>query len=195
MSRLGVRWVVLYSLSILLPAALLAFLGMRSLRDVRESVRSELRSKSVLVQDAFDRLIQSRAQLLGAYVEGGGMDPRQYAGFSEIARIFAVDPAGVLRYPSVRPLRLQEPRAAFAAQMEKAEVREFGRQDWAGAAQLYHQAWKDATPVPQRRPKLSTPLPAALERLTLIEEALDFCTRAAGGASAPAGGDAPVGIG
>ena len=85
MSRLGVRWAVLYFLSILLPAALLAFQGMRSLRDVRESVRSELRSKSVLVQDAFDRLIQSRAQLLGAYVEEGGMDPRPYAGFSEIA--------------------------------------------------------------------------------------------------------------
>ncbi len=144
MSRLGVRWVVLYFLSILLPAALLAFLGMRSLRDVRESVRSELRSKSVLVRDTFDRLIQSRAQLLGAYVEGVGVDPRQYAGFSGIARIFAVDPAGVLHYPSVQPLRLREPRAAFAAQMKKAEEREFGHQDWAGAAQLYHQAWKDA---------------------------------------------------
>ena len=144
MSRLGIRWVVLYFLSILLPAALLAFLGMRSLRDVRESVRSELRSKSVLAQDAFDRLIHSRAQLLGAYVEEGGMDPRQYAGFSEITRIFAVDPTGRLRHPSVRPLRLQEPRAAFAEQMEKAEEREFGHQDWAGAAQLYHRAWKEA---------------------------------------------------
>ena len=144
MTRLGIRWVVLYFLSILLPAAVLAFLGVRSLSDVRESVRRELRSKSVLVQDAFDRLVQSRAQLLGAYVEEGGMDPRQYAGFSEIARIFAVDPAGVLRHPSVQPLRLQEPRPAFAAQMEKAEEREFGHRDWAGAAQLYHQAWKEA---------------------------------------------------
>ena len=119
MSRLGIRWVVLYFLSILVPAALLAFLSVRSLRDVRDSVRQELRSKAVLAQDAFDRLLNSRAQLLAAYSEDGAMDPRLYAGFAEIAQIFAVDPSGVLRHPSVRPLRLQEPRAAFAAQIAK----------------------------------------------------------------------------
>ena len=145
MSRLGIRWVVLYFLSILVPAALLAFLSVRSLRDVHDSVRQELRSKTVLVQDAFDRLINSRAQLLAAYTEESGMDPRSYAGFSEIEQIFAVDPTGVLRHPSVQPLRLQEPRAAFVAQMEKAEEREFGLQDWAGGMQLYRQAWKEAT--------------------------------------------------
>ena len=144
MSRLGIRWVVLYFLSILVPAALLAFLGVRSLSDVRDSVRRELRSKAVLVQDSFDRFINSRAQLLSAYSEESGMDPRSYAGFTEIVQIFAVDPEGVLRYPSVQPLRLQEPRAAFAAQMEKAEEREFGHQDWAGGVQLYRQAWKEA---------------------------------------------------
>ena len=69
MSRLGIRWVVLYFLSILVPAALLAFLSVRSLRDVRDSVRQELRSKTVLVQDAFDRFVDSRAQLLSAYSE------------------------------------------------------------------------------------------------------------------------------
>ena len=144
MSRLGIRWVILYFLSILVPAALLAFLSVRSLRDVHDSVRRELRSKAVLVQDAFDRLINSRAQLLAAYSEDGAMDPRLYAGFSEIAQIFAVDPTGVLRHPAVQPLRLQEPRAAFAAQMEKAEKREFGHQDWAGGVQIYRQAWKEA---------------------------------------------------
>ena len=144
MSRLGIRWVVLYFLSILVPAALLAFLSVRSLRDVRDSVRQELRSKGVLAQDAFDRLLNSRAQLLGAYSEDGAMDPRLYSGFSEIAQIFAVDPTGVLRHPAVQPLRLQEPRAAFAAQMEKAEEREFGHQDWVGGVQLYRQAWKNA---------------------------------------------------
>ena len=161
MSRLGIRWVVLYFLSILVPAALLAFLSVRSLRDVRDSVHQELRSKAVLAQDAFDRLLNSRAQLLAAYTEVGGMDPRQYAGFSEIAQIFAVDPTGTLRHPAVQPLRLQERRAAFAAQMEQAAEREFGHQDWAGGVQLYHQAYKEA-PVPQRKPKRSTPLPAAL---------------------------------
>ena len=145
MSRLGIRWVVLYFLSILVPAALLAFLSVRSLRDVRDSVNRELRSKAVLAQDAFDRLLNSRAQLLAAYTEVGGMDPRQYAGFSEIAQIFAVDPEGVLSHPAVQPLRLQERRAAFAAQMEQAAEREFGHQDWADGGQLYHQAWKEAT--------------------------------------------------
>ena len=145
MSRLGIRWVVLYFLSILVPAALLAFLSVRSLRDVRDSVRQELRSKAVLVQDAFDRLINSRAQLLAAYSEESGMDPRSYAGFSEIAQIFAVDPTGTLLHPAVRPLLLQEPRAAFAAQMEQAEKREFGHEDWVGGVQLYRQAWKEAT--------------------------------------------------
>ena len=145
MSRLGIRWVVLYFLSILVPAALLAFLSVRSLRDVHDSVRQELRSKAVLAQDAFDRLINSRAQLLAAYTEESGMDPRSYAGFAEIEQIFAVDPTGVLLHPAVQPLRLQEPRAAFAAQMEKAEEREFGHQDWAGGVQLYRQAWKEAT--------------------------------------------------
>ena len=144
MSRLGIRWVVLYFLSILVPAALLAFLSVRSLRDVRDSVHQELRSKAVLAQDAFDRLLNSRAQLLAAYIEEGGMDPRSYAGFSEIAQIFAVDPTGTLRHPAVQPLRLQERRAAFAAQMEQAAEREFGHQDWAGGVQLYHQAWKEA---------------------------------------------------
>ena len=144
MSRLGIRWVVLYFLSILVPAALLAFLSVRSLRDVRDSVNRELRSKAVLVQDAFDRLIDSRAQILASYIEDGAMDPRLYAGFAEIAQIFAVDPTGVLRHPSVQPLRLQERRAAFAAQMEKAAEREFGHQDWAGGIQLYRQAWKEA---------------------------------------------------
>ena len=144
MSRLGIRWVVLYFLSILVPAALLAFLSVRSLRDVRDSVRQELRSKTVLAQDAFDRLINSRDQLLSAYSEDGAMDPRLYAGFAEIAQIFAVDPSGVLRHPAVQPLRLQERRAAFAAQMEKAAEREFGHQDWTGGVQLYHQAWKEA---------------------------------------------------
>ena len=81
MSRLGIRWVVLYLLSILVPAALLAFLSVRSLRDVRDSVRQELRSKTVLAQDAFDRLLNSRDQLLSAYSEDGAMDPRLYAGF------------------------------------------------------------------------------------------------------------------
>ena len=117
MSRLGIRWVILYFLSILVPAALLAFLSVRSLRDVHDSVRRELRSKAVLVQDAFDRLINSRAQLLSAYSEDGAMDPRLYAGFAEIAQIFAVDPSGMLLHPAVQPLRLQEPRAAFAAQL------------------------------------------------------------------------------
>ena len=163
MSRLGIRWVVLYFLSILVPAALLAFLSVRSLRDVRDSVHQELRSKAVLAQDAVDRLLNSRAQLLAAYIEEGGMDPRQYAGFSEIAQIFAVDPTGTLRHPAVQPLSLQERRAAFAAQMEQAAEHEFGHQDWAGGVQLYHQAWKEA-PVPQRRPKRSTPLPAAPTR-------------------------------
>ena len=144
MSRLGIRWVILYFLSILVPAALLAFLSVRSLRDVRDSVRQELRSKAVLAQDAFDRLLNSRAQLLAAYSEDGGIDPRQYAGFAEIAQIFAVDPTGMLRQPAVRPLRLQEPRAAFAALMEQAEEREFGHRDWAGGVQLYRQAWKEA---------------------------------------------------
>ncbi|MYF93884.1 MAG: HAMP domain-containing histidine kinase [Gemmatimonadetes bacterium] len=144
MSRLGIRWVVLYLLSILVPAALLAFLSVRSLRDVRDSVRQELRSKTVLAQDAFDRLINSRDQLLSAYSEDGAMDPRLYAGFSEIAQIFAIDPSGALRHPAVQPLHLQERRAAFAAQMEKAAEREFGHQDWAGGVQLYHQAWKEA---------------------------------------------------
>ncbi len=144
MSRLGIRWVILYFLSILVPAALLAFLSVRSLRDVRDSVRRELRSKAVLAQDAFDRLINSRAQLLAAYVAEGGMDPRQYAGFSEIAQIFAVDPTGALRHPSVQPLRLGEPRAAFTAQMKQAAAHEFGHQDWMGGVQLYHQAYKEA---------------------------------------------------
>ena len=144
MSRLGIRWVVLYFLSILVPAALLAFLSVRSLRDVHDSVRQELRSKAALAQDAFDRVLNSRAQLLSAYSEDGGIDPRLYAGFSEIAQIFAVDPSGVLRHPAVQPLRLQEPRAAFAAQMEKAEEREFGHQDWVGGVQLYRQAWKES---------------------------------------------------
>ena len=144
MSRLGIRWVVLYFLSILVPAALLAFLSVRSLRDVHDSVRQELRSKAVLAQDAFDRSINSRAQLLSAYSEDGAMDPRLYAGFSDIAQIFAVDPTGMLLHPAVQPLRLQEPRAAFAAQMEKAEEREFGHQDWEGGVQLYRQAWKEA---------------------------------------------------
>ena len=144
MSRLGIRWVVLYFLSILVPAALLAFLSVRSLRDVHDSVRRELRSKAVLVQDAFDRLLNSRAQLLSAYSEDGSMDPRLYAGFAEIAQIFAVDPTGVLLHPAVQPLRLQERRTAFAAQMEKAAEREFGHQDWAGGIQLYRQAWKEA---------------------------------------------------
>ena len=142
MSRLGIRWVILYFLSILVPAALLAFLSVRSLRDVRDSVSRELRSKAVLAQDAFDRLINSRAQLLAAYE--GGMDPRQYAGFSEIAQIFAADPTGALRHPAVQPLHLQEPRAAFTAQMAKAQEREFGHQDWTGGVQLYHQAYKEA---------------------------------------------------
>ena len=144
MSRLGIRWVILYFLSILVPAALLAFLSVRSLRDVHDSVRRELRSKAVLVQDAFDRLINSRAQLLSAYIGDGAMDPRLYAGFAEIAQIFAVDPSGMLLHPAVQPLRLQEPRAAFAAQIAKAEEREFGHQDWAGGVQLYRQAWKEA---------------------------------------------------
>ena len=144
MSRLGIRWVILYFLSILVPAALLAFLSVRSLRDVRDSVRQELRSKAVLAQDAFDRLLNSRAQLLAAYIQDGAIDPRQYAGFAEIAQIFAVDPTGMLRHPAVQPLRLQEPRAAFAALMEQAEEREFGHRDWAGSAQLYRQAWKEA---------------------------------------------------
>ena len=144
MSRLGIRWVVLYFLSILVPAALLAFLSVRSLRDVHDSVQRELRSKAALVQDAFDRLLNSRAQLLAAYTEENGMDPRSYAGFAEIEQIFAVDPTGVLRHPSVQPLRLQEPRAAFATQMEKAAEREFGHQDWAGGVQLYRQAYKEA---------------------------------------------------
>ena len=144
MSRLGIRWVVLYFLSILVPAALLAFLSVRSLRDVRDSVRQELRFKAVLAQDAFDHFINSRDQLLSAYSEDGAMDPRLYAGFSEIAQIFAVDPSGVLRHPAVQPLHLQERRAAFATQMEKAAEREFGHQDWAGGVQLYHQAWKEA---------------------------------------------------
>jgi len=144
MSRLGIRWVVLYFLSILVPAALLAFLSVRSLRDVRDSVQRELRSKAVLAQDAFDRLINSRDQLLSAYSEDGAMDPRLYAGFTEIAQIFTVDPSGALRHPAVQPLRLQERRAAFAAQMEKAAEREFGHQDWAGGVQLYHQAYKEA---------------------------------------------------
>ena len=144
MLRLGIRWVILYFLSILVPAALLAFLSVRSLRDVHDSVRRELRSKAVLVQDAFDRLINSRAQLLSAYSEDGAMDPRLYAGFAEIAQIFAVDPSGMLLHPAVQPLRLQEPRAAFAAQIAKAEEREFGHQDWAGGVQLYRQAWKEA---------------------------------------------------
>ena len=144
MSRLGIRWVVLYFLSILVPAALLDFLSVRSLRDVRDSVHQELRSKAVLAQDAVDRLLNSRAQLLAAYIEEGGMDPRQYAGFSEIAQIFAVDPTGTLRHPAVQPLSLQERRAAFAAQMEQAAEHEFGHQDWAGGVQLYHQAWKEA---------------------------------------------------
>ena len=113
MSRLGIRWVILYFLSILVPAALLAFLSVRSLRDVHDSVRQELRSKAVLAQDAFDRLINSRSQLLAAYSEDGGIDPRQYAGFAEIAQIFAVDPTGVLRHPAVQPLRLQEPPGGF----------------------------------------------------------------------------------
>ncbi len=156
MSRLGIRWVVLYFLSILVPAALLAFLSVRSLRDVRDSVRQELRSKTVLVQDAFDRLINSRAQLLAAYTEESGMDPRSYAGFSEIEQIFAVDPTGVLLHPAVQPLRLQEPRAAFAAQMEKAEEREFGHQDWAGGVQLYRQAWKEATSPAEEAEALNT---------------------------------------
>ena len=144
MSRLGIRWVVLYLLSILVPAALLAFLSVRSLRDVHDSVRQELRSKAVLAQDAFDRFVDSRAQLLSAYSEDGAMDPRLYAGFSEIAQIFAVDPSGMLLHPAVQPLRLQEPRAAFAAQIAKAEEREFGHQDWAGGVQFYRQAWKEA---------------------------------------------------
>ena len=50
MSRRGIRWVVLYFLSILVPAALLAFLGVRSLRDVRDSVSRELRSSSQNMQ-------------------------------------------------------------------------------------------------------------------------------------------------
>ncbi len=145
MSRLGIRWVVLYFLSILVPAVLLAFLSVRSLRDVHDSVRRELRSKAALVQDAFDRLINSRAQLLAAYIEDGAIDPRQYAGFAEIAQIFAVDPTGVLRHPAVQPLRLQETRAAFSTQMQQAAEREFGHQDWAGGAQLYRQAWQQAT--------------------------------------------------
>ena len=145
MSRLGIRWVILYFLSILVPAALLAFLSVRSLRDVHDSVRQELRSKAVLAQDAFDRLLNSRAQLLAAYSEDGAIDPRQYAGFAEITQIFAVDPTGMLRHPAVQPLRLQEPRAAFAALMEQAEEREFGHRDWAGSVQLYRQAWKEAT--------------------------------------------------
>ena len=144
MSRLGIRWVVLYFLSILVPAALLAFLSVRSLRDVHDSVRQELRSKAALAQDAFDRLINSRDQLLSVYIEDGVMDPRLYAGFAEIAQIFAVDPTGVLLHPAVQPLRLQEPRAVFAAQIAKAEEREFGHQDWAGGVQLYRQAWKEA---------------------------------------------------
>ena len=144
MSRLGIRWVVLYFLSILVPAALLAFLSVRSLSDVRDSVRQELRSKAVLAQDAFDRLINSRAQLLAAYREDGAMDPRLYAGFAEIKQIFAVNRTGVLRHPAVQPLRLLEHSAAFAAQMEKAAEREFGHQDWAGGVQHYRQAWKDA---------------------------------------------------
>ncbi len=163
MTRLGFRWVVLYFLSILLPASLLAFLSVRSLSDVRESVLRELRSKAGLAQDAFDRVMQSRAQLLAAYVEEGGMDPRRYAGFSEIAQIFVVDAAGVLRHPSVRPLRLQEPRAAFAAQMEKAEEREFGRRDWAGAARLYDQAWKEAASPGEEAEALNALSRCALE--------------------------------
>ena len=145
MSRRGIRWVVLYFLSILVPAALLAFLGVRSLRDVRDSVSRELRSKAVLVQDVFDRLINSRAQLLAAFMEEGGMDPRRYAGFSEIEQMFAVGPTGVLRHPSVRPLRLQTPQPAFAAPMKQAEKREFGHQDWEGGAQHYRQAYEAAT--------------------------------------------------
>ena len=163
MTRLGFRWVVLYFLSILLPAALLAFLGVRSLSDVRESVLRELRSKAGLAQDAFDRVMQSRAQLLAAYVEEGGMDPRRYAGFSEIAQIFVVDAAGVLRHPSVRPLNLQEPRAAFAAQMEKAGEREFGRRDLAGAARLYDQAWKEALSPAEEAEALNALSRCALE--------------------------------
>ena len=106
MSRLGIRWVILYLLSILVPAALLAFLSVRSLRDVHDSVRQELRSKAVLAQDAFDRLLNSRAQLLAAYREDGAMDPRLYAGFAEIEQIFAVNPTGVLRHPSVAAFAL-----------------------------------------------------------------------------------------
>ena len=144
MSRLGIRWVILYFLSILVPAALLAFLSVRSLRDVRDSVRQELRSKAVLAQDAFDRLLNSRAQLLAAYSEDDAIDPRQYTGFAEIAQIFAVDPSGMLRHPAVQPLRLAERSAAFAALMEQAAEREFSHRDWAGGVQLYRQAWKEA---------------------------------------------------
>ncbi len=145
MSRLGIRWVGFYLLSILVPAALLAFLSVRSLRDVRDSVRQELRSKAALAQDAFDRLIHSRAQLLAAYSEASAIDPRLYAGFAEIAQIFTVDPAGVLRHPAVQPLRLQERRAAFAAQMAKAAEREFSHQDWTDGVQRYRRAWKEAS--------------------------------------------------
>ena len=160
MSRLGIRWVVLYFLSILVPAALLAFLSVRSLRDVHDSVQRELRSKAALVQDAFDRSINSRANSCPHISKTAQWNPRLYAGFSEIAQIFAVAPTGVLLHPVVQPLRLQERSAAFAAQIAKAEEREFGHQDWAGGVQLYRQAWRKR-PVPQRKPKPSTLSPAA----------------------------------
>ncbi|NKB70754.1 MAG: hypothetical protein GKR89_27100 [Candidatus Latescibacteria bacterium] len=138
-TRLG----LLFVLSIFLPAAVLTYLSVGSLRDERESVQREQRAIAISLQRAFDDLVESRTRALVAD-PARALAPGAYDGLGEVAHIFAVDSGGRLLRPALVSPASSQREAEFAVLMQEGEWAEFRGDDCAAAGGLYRRAWERA---------------------------------------------------
>lgn len=143
MSRARLKWILVFLLSILLPVSLLTWRSVQSLRDERESVLAEQRLMATLLQDVFERTVNSVTEAI-TYADPRSVDLQAYESSPEVDQAFMVDAEGRLLYPLVLPILFAERDPAFGAALEQGEISEFREKNYRAAMAAYREAWQKA---------------------------------------------------
>jgi len=141
MRRSSLKLPLLFLFSILLPAAVLAYLSVQSLRDEREKALEDQRWIGGSLQSEFDRAVALQVENIGYAVMEG---PQGYGSERTVRQFFILDQEGSIVYPFVAALHLSERRPAFRVLLSSGETEEFQKADYAAAVQRYLAAEREA---------------------------------------------------
>ena len=130
---------VLFVSAIVLPALVLAYLGLRAVGDERERVMEEQRRVAGLLRERFDGVIRHAIGELRRVAKPAGMDGTALGDLSSlfIEHAFVLDHEGRWIVPNVPGKRKATLSPQFRARMEAAGHLEFSVRDIAGALAMF----------------------------------------------------------